>query len=362
MTKEGTELSSNTQKPTYLKELQTLLVRLLDTPSPTGDTREIIQLLERECESCGLTTRRNRKGGLLIDLPGRDTTKRRFITAHVDTLGAMVKEILPSGRLRLHKIGGYAWNTVEGEYCGVKTQDGAVITGTVILHNTSVHVNGEVEKTARNNDNIEVVLDAKVSTAEEAQALGVSVGDFVYWDPRIQVTESGFIKSRHLDDKASVAIVLQLLRELTASKTTLPYNVTVLISNNEEIGYGGNSNVPDDTVEYLAVDMGAIGDGQTTDEYCVSICAKDGSGPYHLGLRQHLVELAKANNLYYKVDIYPNYSSDASAAIRAGSDIVHGLIGPGVANSHAYERSHLEALENTYQLLYAYLLSETLQA
>lgn len=343
---------------TAISYIKDLLTRLLQTPSPTGDTEDIIQLLERECREIHVPSRRNHKGGLLITIPGHDNTRQRLITAHVDTLGGMVKEILPNGRLRLTKVGGYAWNTVEGEYCGVKTQGGNVISGTVILHNTSVHVNPDVSKTERTDDTIEVVLDAKVASAQEVKALGVSVGDFVYWDPRVQVTPTGFIKSRHLDDKASVAITFGVLKELAENGQKVPHTFTVLISNNEEIGYGGNSNIPPETVEYLAVDMGAIGDGQATDEYCVSICAKDSSGPYHLGLRRHLVRLAEANEVHYAVDIYPQYGSDASAAIRSGADIVHGLIGPGVANSHAYERMHVEALQNTYQLLLAYVQSQ----
>lgn len=340
-----------------MQYIQEMVNSLLQTPSPTGDTEDVIQFLERACEDLALPHRRNHKGGLLISVKGEDDAQQRLITAHVDTLGAMVKEILATGRLRLTKIGGYAWNTVEGEYCGVKTQNGDVVTGTVILHNTSVHVNPDVAKTERKDDNIEVVLDAKVSSREDVRALGISVGDFVYWDPRVQTTPTGFIKSRHLDDKASVAIVFGVLRDFSQGTQKIPHSFTVLISNNEEIGYGGNSNIPAEAVEYLAVDMGAMGDGQSTDEHCVSICAKDSSGPYHLGLRRHLVRLAEANHLHYAVDIYPQYGSDASAAIRAGADIVHGLIGPGVANSHAYERMHIEALENTYKLLSAYLQS-----
>ena len=176
------------------------------------------------------------------------------------------------------------------------------------------------------------------------------------------VTENGFIKSRHIDDKASVAILFGVLKHLRESGATLPYTTHFLFSNNEEIGYGGNASVPERVVEYLAVDMGAIGEGQTTDEYCVSICAKDSSGPYHYGLRKHLVKLAEAHGLNYQVDIYPYYGSDASAALRAGYDIVHGLIGPGVDASHSHERTHKEALENTAKLLLAYLESEVMQA
>jgi len=334
-----------------------ILQQLLEIPSPTGDTEDIIQFLEHEARVLGLTMRRNRKGGLLLDIPGSSRTERRFVTAHIDTLGAMVKEILPSGRLRIDKIGGYAWNTIEGESCGVKTQHHHIVTGTVLLENTSVHVNDEVGTVQRNNDNMEVVLDAPLKTADDTRALGVSVGDFVFFDPRVRRTTTGYIKSRHLDDKASVAIVFGVIRSILQEGTLLPYPLTVLISNYEEIGFGGNSNIPADTVEYLAVDMGAIGNGQTTDEHCVSICAKDGSGPYSLKLRRHLVQLATQAGLNFAVDIYPYYSSDASAAVHAGCDVVHGLIGPGVAHSHAYERTHMDALENTYVLLQNYLLS-----
>jgi putative aminopeptidase FrvX len=337
--------------------IQDFLVKLLNTPSPSGDTNAAIQLVENEVRQFGYETHRNRKGGLLFRFSGKDDAHQRLITAHVDTLGGMVKEILPSGRLRLTQIGGYAWNTIEGEYCTVKTAYGTTYSGTIILHNTSIHVSRDVGSTERKQENIEVVLDAKVANADDTRALGISVGDFVYFDPRVQVTDTGFIKSRHLDDKASVSIIVGIAKELAETNTILPHTVNVLISNNEEIGFGGNSNIPSEVVEYLAVDMGAIGDGQTTDEYCVSICAKDASGPYHLGLRNHLVNLAKSLGLHYAVDIYPYYGSDASAAIRAGHDIVHGLIGPGVANSHAYERMHIDAIENTYQLLYHYLKS-----
>ncbi|WP_206921945.1 M42 family metallopeptidase [Alicyclobacillus suci] len=337
--------------------VEDLLVRILKTPSPTGHTKDIISLLAEEAAKLGYQPTLTKKGGLLIQIPGADNQNRRFLTAHVDTLGGMVKEILENGRLRVHRIGGYTWNTVEGEYCQVLTESGQVLTGTIILHNTSVHVNREVGDIKRTDENMEIVLDAPVNTQQEALAFGVQVGDFVAWDPRVAITDTGYIKSRHLDDKASVAILFGVLRELQSSKYKLPYGLDIFISNNEEIGYGGNANIADEIVEYLAVDMGAIGDGLATDEHSVSICALDGSGPYHEGLRRHLVALAKANGLHYAVDIYPYYSSDASAALRAGADVRHGLIGPGVANSHAYERTHRDALKHTMALILAYIQS-----
>ena len=225
------------------------------------------------------------------------------------------------------------------------------------MHQTSVHVYKDSGSVERSGDNMEVRVDEKVDSANDVRKLGINVGDFVAFDPRAEITESGFIKSRHLDDKASVGILMYLIQAIRENDIKLPYTTHILFSNHEEVGYGGNSNIPNQVVEYLAVDMGAIGDGQTTDEYSVSICAMDSSGPYNYHLRQRLVDLAEKHQLNYKVDIYPYYGSDASAALRAGHDIIHGLIGPGIDASHAFERTHVEAIINTAKLVYYYLLS-----
>ncbi|WP_409973904.1 M42 family metallopeptidase [Bacillus sp. Bva_UNVM-123] len=340
------------------KETIQLIAKLVSIPSPSGNTYEVISYVENYLKELNVETMRNRKGGLIATLPGKDTNKHRMLTAHVDTLGAIVKEIKPSGRLKLDLIGGFKYNSIEGEYCEIETSSGKKITGTILMHQTSVHVYKDAGKAERNQENMEVRLDEVVHNAEEVRALGIEVGDFVSFDPRVQITSSGYIKSRHLDDKASVAILLQLIQQLRAEKIELPYTTHFLISNNEEIGYGGNSNITPETVEYLAVDMGAMGDGQATDEYTVSICVKDASGPYHYELRKKLVQLAKDNDIRYKLDIYPFYGSDASAAIRAGHDIVHGLIGPGIDSSHAFERTHESSIENTAKLLYHYVQSK----
>ncbi|MGG2093541.1 M42 family metallopeptidase [Bacillus sp. S13(2024)] len=340
------------------KDTMELIKQLVSIPSPSGNTNTIIRFIEDYVKEWNVEMKRNNKGGLIMTLKGKDDTKHRLLTAHVDTLGAMVKEIKADGRLRLSMIGGFRWNAVEGEYCEIETASGKKYTGTILIHQTSVHVYKNAGEAKRDEQNIEVRIDERVSSPEEVRELGIEVGDFVSFDPRVQMTDSGYIKSRHLDDKASVAILLQLIKRLQDEKITLPYTTHFLISNNEEIGYGGNSNIPEETVEYLAVDMGALGDGQASDEYTVSICAKDGSGPYHYAMRKHLVELAKANNIEYKVDIYPFYASDASAAIRAGADVKHGLIGPGIDASHAYERTHETSIAHTEALIYAYVLSE----
>jgi putative aminopeptidase FrvX len=339
-------------------ETISLLKELVNIPSPSGNTNEVITYVENYLKELQVETKRNRKGGLIATLPGKVQQNHRILTAHVDTLGAIVKEIKPSGRLKLDLIGGFKYNSIEGEYCEIETSSGKKFTGTILMHQTSVHVYKDAGKAERNQDNMEVRLDEKVLNAEDVRSLGIEVGDFVSFDPRVQITPSGFIKSRHLDDKASVAILLQLIKQIKAENIELPYTTHFLISNNEEIGYGGNSNITPETVEYLAVDMGAMGDGQSTDEYTVSICVKDASGPYHYELRKRLTQLAVDNGIGYKLDIYPFYGSDASAAIRSGHDIIHGLIGPGIDSSHAFERTHKDSIENTAKLLYHYVLSE----
>ncbi|RNA69875.1 M42 family metallopeptidase [Alteribacter keqinensis] len=340
------------------KETVELIKKLVMIPSPSGNTDKVITYVEEFLTGMEVETTRNRKGGLIATLPGKDEDRHRMLTAHVDTLGAMVKEIKPSGRLKLDLIGGYKYNAIEGEYCEIETAEGSAFTGTILMHQTSVHVYKDAGKADRNQDNMEVRIDEKVRSEKDVRALGIQVGDFVSLNPRVEVLPNGFIKSRHLDDKASVGILLQLIKQVKEEKIEVPYTTHFLISNNEEIGYGGNSNITPETVEYLAVDMGAMGDGQQTDEYTASICVKDASGPYHLGLRKNLTELAEKNGIGYKLDIYPYYGSDASAAIRAGHDIVHGLVGPGIDSSHAYERTHITSIEETTKLLYHYLQSE----
>lgn len=338
-----------------------LIKQLVEIPSPSGNTNEVIAFVEKYLAGVNVETKRNHKGGLIATIPGKNKSKQRMLTAHVDTLGAMVKEIKPSGRLTLDLIGGYKYNAIEGEYCEIETATGKTFSGTILMHQTSVHVYKDAGKAERNQTNMEVRIDEKVSTANEVRALGIEVGDFISLDPRIQVLDSGFIKSRHLDDKASVAILLELIKGLQVNNLELPYTTHFLISNNEEIGYGGNSNIPPETVEYLAVDMGAMGDGQSTDEYTASICVKDASGPYHYALRKNLVKLAEDNEIGYKLDIYPYYGSDASAAIRAGNDIIHGLIGPGIDSSHAYERTHKDSIDETTKLLWHYVQADMVE-
>jgi len=306
----------------------------------------------------GIAYNYTNKRAIISTILGQETKTHRHIAVHVDTLGAMVKEIKSNGRLKLTKIGNYNWNSVEGALCYIENSVGKTYSGTILNTHSSVHVYEDHAKQERNDNTMELRIDEKVKNPNDVVALGIAVGDFISFDARTSVTDSGFINSRHLDDKAGVAVLLGVLRYIKENHLILPYTTNFMFSNNEEIGYGGNASITPETKEYLAVDMGAIGEGQTTDEFCVSICAKDSSGPYHFELRQKLVRLAQQNNLYYQVDIYPYYGSDASSALRAGFDIVHALIGPGVDASHGHERTHKDALSNTADLLLHYLLCQ----
>ncbi|HFR3765478.1 M42 family metallopeptidase [Streptococcus sp. A34] len=334
------------------------IVKLTNTPSPTGFTTDIMNYIKSEVESFGYQATKTAKGGILVSVLGESDQQHRIVTAHLDTLGAMVRAIKPDGRIKMDLVGGFGYPSIEGENCMIHcAKNGKIFTGTILMHQTSVHVYRDANTAERNQTNMEIRLDEKVSSADETRALGIEVGDFISFDPRTVVTETGFIKSRHLDDKVSAAILINLLKTYKEEGITLPYTTHFYFSNNEEIGYGANSSLPDKVVEYLAVDMGAMGDDQQTDEYTVSICVKDGSGPYHYELRQHLVSLAEKKNIPYKLDIYPYYGSDASAAMRAGADVKHALLGAGIESSHSYERTHLDSVQATERMVDAYLKS-----
>lgn len=333
------------------------MVTLLTTPSPTGDTACAIDYVDECFKELGIKTRKTIKNALIATLPGQDDSKHRTLSAHVDTLGAMVKEIKSNGKLKLTQLGGYAWSTIEGEYCTISTEENGEFTGTILLNQASTHVHGgKVNEATRSADNIEVRIDEKVHNKKDVKALGIQVGDFVYFDTRTDVTPSGFIKSRHLDDKACVACILGMAEYLVKNNLTPKYTTHFFISNYEEVGHGSSASIPEKTFEFLAVDMAAPGDGQESSEYAVTICAKDSSGPYDLDVRRHLTKLAKENEIDYKIDIYPFYGSDASAALRAGWEIKHGLIGPGVDASHSYERLHEDSIDATIKLGVLYMM------
>jgi len=342
--------------PIDLDRMQTFLVGLLNIPSPTGFTDQALAYVQQALAGLPLTVTRTGKGALVAEWPGRAADAPRALTAHVDTLGAMVKEIKDNGRLKLTKLGGFAWNTVEGEGCTVFTAAGQAVRGTLLIYKASSHVHGaETNETKREDATMEVRLDERTVNAAQTRALGLQVGDCVAFDPRVEAGPAGFIRSRHLDDKAGVAAVFGAVWALLAAGEQPAQRTTLHFSHFEEVGHGAAAGLPPDLAELIAVDMAAIGAGQESDEFNVTICAKDSAGPYDLSLRRRLVALAEQAGIPYKLDIYPFYGSDGEAYWRAGGDVRVALLGPGVEASHNYERTHVDALVRTAQLLAEYL-------
>ncbi len=328
---------------------------LLAIDSPSGFTARAAEWVKDAFSSLGFDAKLTTKGGVLVDLGGTDTEDALFLEAHADTLGAMVAEIKGNGRLRAVPLGGMSANNAEAETVRVYTRDGAVIDGTLQLINASTHVNTDYATTGRTWDTVEVVLDEDVRSAADTRALGIEVGDLVCFDPRTRRTASGYLKSRFLDDKLSVGILLGFAKYLRDEQITLSRRVYAHITVYEEVGHGGSASVPKGVTEAISIDMGCVGTGLTCTEKQVSICAKDSGGPYSYEVTGKLIAAAKATGADYAVDVYPHYGSDVEATLRAGYDIRHGLIGAGVYASHGYERSHIDGVFNTLKVLCGYL-------
>ncbi|MBQ2725407.1 MAG: M42 family metallopeptidase [Clostridia bacterium] len=339
----------------YTKYAVDKAVELLAIDSPTGYTREAAAWTKSAFESLGYKAEFTNKGGVLIDLGGKDENNALFVEAHIDTLGGIVNEIKGSGRLKIVPLGGLKTENTETETVRVHTRDGRVIEGTYQLCNASTHVNTSYSSTARNFNTLEVVLDEDVRSAADTRALGIEVGDFVCFEPRTKIMESGYIKSRFLDDKLSVGIILGMAKYLNDNGITPERRVYVHITVYEEVGHGGSASLPAGVTEGLAIDMGCVGDGLSCTERKVSICAKDAGGPYNYDMISGLIEAAKKESADYAIDVYASYGSDVEATLRGGWDIRHGLIGPGVYASHGYERSHMDGVENTLKVLKGYL-------
>ena len=330
-------------------------VKLLSIDSPTGYTAEAENWLLETFREMGYDPIHTVKGGVLVDLGGRDADNGLLLEAHCDTLGAMVAEVKASGRLRVLPLGGLPTVMANTENVRVVTKFNGSYEGAFQLCNASTHVNGELRKTVPDYDNTEVVLDELVSSADEVRALGIGVGDIVCFDPRTRVTEKGFIKSRFLDDKLSAGILIGLAKYLKDEGLVPARRLYLHFTVYEEVGHGGAGSVPAGVTEAISVDMGCVGDGLQCTERQVSICAKDSGGPYSYEIVKKLIAAARAQEADYAVDIYPHYGSDVEATLGAGWDIRHGLIGPGVYASHGYERSHKDGVENTLKVLVGYL-------
>lgn len=342
----------NTKYTDYMLEQ---LQNLLTIDSPSGFTAKAARYLLDEYTRLGYEPYQAVKGGIIVDLGGTDTEHAVFMEAHVDTLGAMIRDIKSNGRLVLSPVGGLSALNASGENCRIYTRSGKTYSGTLQLNNASVHVNDDFEKASRAYDNMEVVIDADTSSKEETKALDIENGDFVCFDPRTVITETGYIKSRFLDDKLSAAILLGYAKYLKDNQITPARQVYQHFTVYEEVGHGGAASIPENVTEVLSVDMGCVGDTIQCTERQVSICAKDSKGPYTYEVVSRLIEAAKAAEVDYSIDVYPHYGSDADVALTAGYDVNHALIGAGVYASHGYERSHVDGMNNTFTLLTEYL-------
>ncbi len=327
-----------------------ILEELVSINSPSGFTDRVIEHICKKIKQKGIIKKVTNKGALLVS-----TVKdpELVVSGHIDTLGGMVSALNSDGTLSLTQIGGWPVTSFEGEYVSVHTSNNKEYRGTFILKNPAVHVNKEVGSSKREMSGMCVRLDAEVSSVEDLEKLSIGIGDFVFFDPRFEHTATGFIKSRFMDDKACSAVMLDII--LNHSRELKNKSVGFYFSNFEEVGHGATSGIPASAKELLVADMGVVGDGVAGDEFHVSICAKDSSGPYNYEMRKKLVSLAKKNRIPYKVDVFPFYGSDGSAALHAGYDLRVALIGPGVSASHGVERTHIKGIQATKKLILAYI-------
>ena len=335
------------------------LVKLLNIHSPTGFAEPAIAFVEKELSQFSqLQLTRTRKGALIAKWEVESNLPPIALTAHVDTLGAVVKEIKLNGRLRLSRIGGIQWPSVETESVWIFTSKGEKIRGSVLIDTASGHVHGQAgSETPRNDDHMEVRLDARTTLEKETRELGINIGDCVAFDPRVEVT-NGFIRSRFLDDKACVANIASAIQSMVDAGQSPARTVYFHISNYEEVGHGASAGIPSEVAELVTVDMAVVGKGQESDEFHATLCIKDGGGPYHAGLNNKLRALAEKHGIPYKTDVYVYYGSDGEAFWRAGGDVELALIGPGIDASHNYERTHMDGLAATTNWIMAYLLEK----
>lgn len=347
------EVKMKFDREKYLSYCFDTVKRLMAVPSPSGYSVEIASLVREITDELGLKLESTRKSCFICTYEGEDSSSPLGIAAHCDTLGAMVRSIGGDGTLSFTAVGGLICNSLDGEYCFVITREGKRYDGTILSRSPSVHVYPDARSRTRDPDNMYVRLDENVHSADDVRALGIENGDYICFDPKTTVTGSGYLKSRFIDDKASVACILTALKILRDSGIVPKNDIKFLISMYEEVGHGA-AFVPDGLTSMLAVDMGCVGSDLSGDEHKLSICAKDGGGPYDYELTGKLISLAKEASLPYCVDIFPYYGSDIGAMWSAGHDVPGALIGPGVHASHGMERTHADALMATVELILLY--------
>ena len=330
--------------------------KIFNIDSPSGYSENINKVLIELLNELGYTATLTNKGNVALKVVGESSEKTVATSAHVDTLGLMVRSINGDGTLNVTRIGGPQIATLDGEYCKIQTRFNQTYTGTILSNSASSHVYEDSDKQRKEN-NVVVRIDEKVNSKKDVLDLGIQNGDYIFIEPKFMITESGFIKSRFIDDKASVCVILSVLKYLKENNLKPAYDTFIYFVNHEEVGHGA-ATVDENITEFVTVDMGCIGKDLAGNEYAVSIAAKDSGGPYDYELTTRLIKLAKENNVNYVVDIFPYYGSDVGAAYRSGRDLKGALIGQGVHASHGMERTHLDGCINTMKLLTLYLLNK----
>ena len=327
---------------------------LLGIDSTTGWFREAQDWVIEESGRLGYRAEATHKGGVTVDLGGEGDTL--VITAHLDDIGLMVRHVNADGTLNVCNVGGlYPFYSV-GENVRVRTRDGKVYTGTVCRVPNSIHVTEEElrEMMGDYRKNVCVVLDEPVKTAADTRALGIETGDVIALEPRFTMS-NGYIKSRFVDDKAAAAVLFTLMKTMKEQGITPNRRVIAYFAFYEEVGHG-TTFLPPDTRDILALDIAPTGPDQNSEEHLVSIFAKDTRFPYHYEMTSELRAAAVKHGINYVMDIFtPHYGSDGDASVLAGYDIRHAAIGPGTANSHGYERTHVDGLRATFELTLAYI-------
>jgi putative aminopeptidase FrvX len=335
-----------------------VLQRLIATPSPAGDSGRGVEVCRQilcELRFESFDVRETRKGDLLATIGGDNDDAPRALTAHVDTLAAVARAILPNGRLQLAQIGSYFWSSIENENVTIETASGATFRGTVLPLNASYHTNlndRAIDQLNRESSNLEVRIDADTSSPQETAALGIAVGDYIHFDPKFE-RNGDWIKARHLDDKECIACIFAALKMLSDGGERPAQTTTIQVATYEEVQHSGP--LPDNLAELVVIDIAPLGAGQNSREHTASICILDKDGPYDRQFSLKLQRIAQGENIELRPDIYPRYSSDGKAFWKAGGDARVALFGPAVDCTHGYERTHLDALVATTKLIAAYL-------
>ena len=330
---------------------------LAAVPSPVSYYVQMNPVIEKLAGELGYTVTYDNKQTAYITLEGRDNSKTVLVGAHLDTLGLIIRRIDADGMIRVRQLGGVNYASLEGETVTVHTRDGRSYTGLMACQSHSVHVFDDARTLERNENTMMVILDQPVQSKADVNALGIRNGDLISIEPRCQITENGYLKSRFIDDKAAVACCFTALKYLKENSLKPQYRTLLAFPYSEEIGLGGTY-VPAGVSEYVAIDIGLIGPGYDGSERKVSICAKDNSTPYDYLLTNRLIALAEKNGIDHAVDIFYRYGTDANAALKAGNDLRAAAFGMAVYCSHGMERTHLDGLNATVDLLLSYLLEE----